>query len=652
MEKISVNVVGNGSSNDHSTRLYCIGNGFRGVIGKVTCTIADCLYLGFTAERKYVVTVEGDLVISTETSDGFETKTDGVYGFDIDWSQTAKANGTGSGKIVVTNPDAPSEVSSFEVVIAESPTVRVVFPFGAGNYARVNLRDADISVVDPAVQKLLSANDDDNVYSLGVAFYEAMLPQMGDSAFRMLTDIDYVFGDRRFPSFGNRPIEEENPVMHTKLFRIDEQPDFIYGEGRRPFGLNLSDRSTFPNQEHLVVVGNFNRGDAGAEHESFADVLPLILGHEFGHRPSPGDVLVGSRNFSRDGDLDLVLTGSSNLSRDGAAPVASSADLYHRMLGLFDSLADHPAFAKPGVPVFTIIDASEFGAGDLEGLFGHPAGYHRPEDFCAHAGSAECALVDALMSGRPIGVGTPLNAGLSDHPGAVYKLGDVAVVPAGIEDLMASYGNDGDGDAAIEIRRDMRDFDQLTRTRANDLERIERAVAAANALGIDTSNIASKRDAALARLAVFSDRFETGGTHEVTAAEATIINEVFGGLWGIHSDLDTLVSHWHHYKQHEANHDAWEARLAGRKRNFKVAEGAEDNRIAQMYIGYAANPADCLAESKAAFVELFQAIQRGDLGAAHKADTRARQFSTREHMLDALIRRGKLVAVEDNSAVA
>ncbi|MCC7531144.1 MAG: hypothetical protein IT342_21740 [Candidatus Melainabacteria bacterium] len=196
------------------------------------------------------------------------------------------------------------------------------------------------------------------------------------------------------------------------------------------------------------------------------------------------------------------------------------------------------------------------------------------------------------------------------------------------------------------------DFDQLSRTRSNDLERIEKAVAAANALGIDTSNVAPRRDAALAKLAVLSDRFESGGLQPVTEAEVAVIGEVFGELWSIHSDLDRLVSHWNHYKGHEANHEHWEQRLADRKRNFKVADDAGDNRIATSYVTYAANPEETLAASKAAFVELFQAIERGDLRAAHEADTRARQFSTREHLLDALIRRGKLVVVEDVSTAA
>ncbi len=80
-----------------------------------------------------------------------------------------------------------------------------------------------------------------------------------------------------------------------------------------------------------------------------------------------------------------------------------------------------------------------------------------------------------------------------------------------------------------------------------------------------------------------------------------------------------------------------------------MAADAQDNRIATSYVDYAANPEETLAASKAAFVELFQAIQRRDLGAAHKADVRARQFSTREHLLDSLIRQGKLVAAEETA---
>lgn len=288
------------------------------------------------------------------------------------------------------------------------------------------------------------------------------------------------------------------------------------------------------------------------------------------------------------------------------------------------NLAQHldPAvFARPGIPLVLFGDYNER-IDDAD-----PA-YHSPDDVL---------IIGAHLDSLP--------GGAED---VIARDGNIAVVRAGIDDLLASYH--GDGGVGIEVH--VRDFSQLARTRANDLERIEQAVAAANALGIDTSQVASKRDAALAQLEVFADRFESGGEQTVTEGESALIMEVFGELWGIHEELNKCVSHWHHYKQHEANHDSWEKRLADRKRNFKVADEAQDNRIATSYVTYAASPEETLAASKAAFVELFQAIQKGDLRAAHEADTRARQFSTREHMLDALIRRGKLVAVEDNSATA
>jgi hypothetical protein len=226
-------------------------------------------------------------------------------------------------------------------------------------------------------------------------------------------------------------------------------------------------------------------------------------------------------------------------------------------------------------------------------------------------------------------------------------------LPAGleratIEELVGSFAEE---DFGLKVGRDVRDFDQLARTRSNDLEWIERSVAAANALGIDTSDIASKRDELLAKLAVFGDRFEVGGTHDVTTDEAAVINTVFGELFGIHQELDTCVSHWHHYKQQiEASQKHWADGLASRKRTLRLADDSQDNRIATGYVDYAAKPEETLEASKAALVELFQAIQRRDLRAAHEAANKARQFGTREHMLASQIRRGVLVAVEESAA--
>lgn len=571
MEKIGINIVGVGpSSEDVSTQLFNVNGGFRSVNAKIVCRDADSLYLGIISTRVYDVRVEGDLVLSTETSDSIGSKTDGVTGFDIDWTLTAKQFGNGSGKIIVTNPDAPSEVSTFEVFMGEPRSI----------------------VVDVAA----------NTGCVEIAICEDAWPVLiGSRNFSPRGDLDLVqlatcedawpslVGSRNFSTSGEEVLTMFSPDAAAAI--------------RRSF-------------EALIVANNSGRSDMSNNDRDPTRVLAHEFGHDFGQR------------------------------RKGTDP---RVDQYSG----FGERQDHNAFWDNRMPLLVFGDFNEGGTNPH---------YHRPEDFCRHAPSVECLLVDALVGGlgigpKAIGVGSDLTQP-SDHLGLVYKLTGLdgpaglvegpVLVRATLEDLMASFGPDenplGDG---IEVEGDVRDFNQLARTRSNDQERIERAVAAAGALGIDTSNVASRRDAALAKLVVFSDRFETGGNHAVTEAEAAVINEVFGELWSIHSELDQLVSHWHHYKQHKANHDGWEARLADRKRNFKLADDAGDNRIATSYVEYAAKPEETLAASKAAFVELFQAVQKGDLRAAHQADTRARQFSTREHLLDALIRRGKLVVVED-----
>jgi hypothetical protein len=470
MEKIAINIVGVGpSSDDVSTQILNFSGGFRAVTGKIVSRDADSLYLGITSDRAYIVTVEGDLSLSTETSDSFDCKIAGVTGFDIDWTLTAKQFGNGSGKIIVTNPDTPSEVSTFEVFMGEPRSVVVDFAANTGCL----VLDICEDVWPPHV----------------------------------------LVGSRNFSPRGD--------LDGVKVNSPDVVAAFV-----RSF-------------EAMICTNNNGRSD-----------------------------------MSND---DVVITGSFNLD-DRSRPANAEEVVGHEL-------------AKPDY----ITCFGDFNEGGR-----NPFG-------------------DSLAILLPLIEATALDR-VSDHSSCEK--------PA------------------------MRDFGQLGRTRDNDVSRIAASVAAANDLGIDTSNVAPRRDAALARLAVLSDRFKSGGLQPVTEAEVAVINEVFGELWSIHSDLDTLVSHWHHYKGHEANHDRWEERLADRKRDFKVPDDAGDNSIATSYVTYAASPEETLAASKAAFVELFQAIQKGDLRAAHQADTRARQFSTREHLLDALVRRGKLVVVEEVSTTA
>lgn len=145
IDKLGINIVG---VVDHSTRLYNRGEGFRAMTGTIGFGSGEGIYLGFTAERAYTVAVDGDLVVSTETSDSRE-KLEGVYGFDVDWSDKAKQRGFGTGKIAITNPNAPGEVSVFEVSMADTQSVQVKFGKDTGTNVRVVLNpNCDIGEVD------------------------------------------------------------------------------------------------------------------------------------------------------------------------------------------------------------------------------------------------------------------------------------------------------------------------------------------------------------------------------------------------------------------------------------------------------------------------------------------------------------------------
>lgn len=489
MEKIGINIVGLGAeSEDHSSRLYNVGEGFRNVTGTVVARATDSIYLGFTATRKYEVKVEGDIVISTETSDDMQPM-DGVYGFDIDWSASAKDSVFRKGVITIVNPDAPDQVSTFTVLLGDATSVEAVFNDADACYACVNLEGADVSVVDPAIKAVLELPRDADPYTIGVTLWDTMM-------------------DKVLPALG------DDAPMHDYIRRVN------------------------------IITGGVT-----------PSLMPLV-------------------------DIQPHFGGFA--SRDE-----------------LDARVDTAAFSQPFIPfAFLLGEDPNF----------DPSKYHTQGDILSGLDPVPLDLMSIL--------------GLDDHP-----LGD------------AIGGN-------------TRDFTQLARTRKNDLDSIEQAVAAAVELGIDTSNVASRRDAALAKLVVMSDRFEVGGTQPVTEGEVGIIKEAFDELWSIHGELDQCVSHWHHYKGVEANHDYWVKGLADRKRKFKLAAGEEENRIATGYVEYAAAPEQTLEASKTAFAELFAAIQRGDLTAANESSKAARFFGTREHMLSALVSKGKLVVDEPEGETA
>ncbi len=602
MEKISINLVGGVAGDaDYGLRLYNVGNGFVGFTGKVVSRTHDSMYLGFSSERAYTVAVEGDLVLSTETNDSFVDKTDGVYGFDIDWSDAAKNFGNGTGKIIVTNPDSPSDVSVVEVFMGDTPSAVVEFKPNTGNNGTVVIREElDVSAVDPVMKKLLKATDFSDPYGLGIECVAALLPVL---------EFDY---GRLFDVTINRT---EKSMTNPKDNEGEGIIDVLIVDG--PTMPLETLKTLLDSGVQVFVVGDSNMpaGDA----TRIADENAFFAGVGLGER------------------IDHPFWG-----RDGIAPVLVSG------LSDLDVLA-HEVHRPSDVLGFERIEHAVLPIGPMAHDFDLPFGGHAgavrepfmdiismlpARAFCAHNHAGDCALVDAMLEGFGV------KLGLEELPEGLER--------ATLKDLMDSYGDDG-----VKVGGDKRDFGQLAGTRQNDINSIARAVAAADALGIDTSDIASKRDELLAKLAVFSDRFEVGGTHEVTTDEAAVINTVFGELFGIHQELDSCVSHWHHYKQQiEESHNRWSAGLASRKRSYRLADDAQDNRIATSYVDYAAAPEETLEASKTAMVELFQAIQRRDLREASFTATKARQFSTREHMLASLIRRNVLVPVEESGVSA
>lgn len=145
LDQLGINIVG---AVDRSTRLFNSGEGFAAITGRIGMGACDCLYLGFIAERAYTVQVEGDLVISQETHLSIGDKMGGSCGFDVDWSETARRQGNGVGKIVVINPDLPDAPTVLQVSMCEPVGVAVSLMEGIGKNVAFKVHDGtDLTVL-------------------------------------------------------------------------------------------------------------------------------------------------------------------------------------------------------------------------------------------------------------------------------------------------------------------------------------------------------------------------------------------------------------------------------------------------------------------------------------------------------------------------
>lgn len=153
MDKLGINILG---PVDSMTRLYTVGKGFHGMTGVISMTVEASLYLLFTSDRNYDVTVSGDIMVTREP------KENGVTPFNVDWTQASLSNPKRSGTITVINPDAPDEVSTFEV-ISGAPYVAVKF----GDIVELAMRiivemDTDLGKLDRSVRAMLEGGKGDD----------------------------------------------------------------------------------------------------------------------------------------------------------------------------------------------------------------------------------------------------------------------------------------------------------------------------------------------------------------------------------------------------------------------------------------------------------------------------------------------------------
>jgi hypothetical protein len=201
---------------------------------------------------------------------------------------------------------------------------------------------------------------------------------------------------------------------------------------------------------------------------------------------------------------------------------------------------------------------------------------------------------------------------------------------------------------------DSRDFTQLSATQTNDLANITVHFVQAQQVGINTADLAKKRDETVHAIeAAFGARMAAGGEHDLAEGEDRLIRKLFNDLIGICSELDRVFTDHAYYIEHRKRFDALVAKIDTLPTKVKVKDGMPSNAMCDNLIRYAGTTRKANMEaSRMAFDRWLDAIKRRDLQGAQKPMREAPMFASREAQLSKMLKSdASRLVIDENSTV-
>lgn len=192
---------------------------------------------------------------------------------------------------------------------------------------------------------------------------------------------------------------------------------------------------------------------------------------------------------------------------------------------------------------------------------------------------------------------------------------------------------------------EIRNFGQLKSTRDGDARSIKTLIATAKTVGIRVDDIETNTAYVLNAIdSRFGKFFAIGGEHEVSDEDVSFIFDNYVQLAQFNQALEQTLNHYRHYQEARGQHNYHVDQMNSRPKQVKLADGVESNKLLEGYIQHAADSKELLESSLSKFDEALEAIKNRDLVSYNKLIVGARQFGTREHFLNTLLRRGTLLA--------
>lgn len=189
------------------------------------------------------------------------------------------------------------------------------------------------------------------------------------------------------------------------------------------------------------------------------------------------------------------------------------------------------------------------------------------------------------------------------------------------------------------------DFTKVAAIRNGHLDIISQGIERAKALGIDVSSIELRRDKINKDIdEAFGSQLKAGGQDSLSGAQLSNLYNYFANLAELWEEMHSTYALYVMYKLERGELESLAAKLDELPTDVGVAFGVEPSAMLQSLINSIGRRQNRLSESRRAFDQVLQYIQKGNLRQATKKLTTARLFVGIERDLQQHLRSGELVS--------